>query len=150
MGDRLVARIIDWVLICVVGLVISIPVVGGLVSTTDPVTGQPSDAAVAGAVAFLGLFVVLAAAYEVVLIAVRGQTIGKQVMRLTVRREADGALPGWGPSFLRWLVPVGAGLITACIFSIGQLIVYLSPFFDSTRRNQGWHDKVAKTLVVKG
>jgi uncharacterized RDD family membrane protein YckC len=150
MGDRLLARIIDGVLITVVGLVLAVPVVAALVSTADPVTGEPSGAAVGGLFVFVGVFVVLTLGYEVVLIAVRGQTVGKQVMKLTVRREADGALPGWGLSFLRWLVPVGAGVVTGCIGGIGQLIVYLSPFFDSSGRNQGWHDKVAKTLVVKG
>jgi uncharacterized RDD family membrane protein YckC len=150
MGDRLLARIIDFVLLAVVGIVLAIPVGAALAGSTDPATGQPSDAAVAAAVIFLICYVLITVAYEVVLIAVRGQTVGKQVMKLTVRREADGAIPGWGPSMLRWLVPVGAGIVTACIGGIGQLLVYLSPFFDGTGRNQGWHDKVAKTLVVKG
>jgi len=150
MGERLVARIIDAVLIGVVGFLLAIPVVGAVATSVDPVTGEPSGAAVGVLFAFVGIFVVVTLAYEVVLIAVRGQTVGKQVMKLTVRREADGALPGWGPSVLRWLVPVGAGVVTSCIGGVGQLVVYVSPFFDNTGRNQGWHDKVAKTLVVKG
>jgi uncharacterized RDD family membrane protein YckC len=150
MADRLVARIIDGVLLAVVGLLLAIPFAGAVVGSVDPATGEPSAAALASAFVFLCVYGILTLAYEVVLIAIRGQTIGKQVMRLTVRREADGAIPGWGPSVLRWLVPVGAGIVTFCLGGIGQLLVYVSPFFDNSGRNQGWHDKVAKTLVVKG
>jgi uncharacterized RDD family membrane protein YckC len=150
MVDRLFARIIDAVLLSVAGLIFAIPAIAAVAGSTDPVTGEPSNRAVAVLVVWVVVFVVLTLAYEVVLIAVRGQTVGKQVMKLTVRRAADGALPGWGPSFLRWLVPLGAGLVTSCIGGFGQLLVYLSPFFDNTGLRQGWHDKVAKTVVVKG
>ena len=61
-----------------------------------------------------------------------------------VVREQDGGLPGWGQSALRWLIPQVAGLVCGLV----TLLVYLSPFFDNTGRQQGWHDKVAKTLVV--
>ncbi len=150
MVDRLVARIIDAVVLGVVGLILVIPAIGALVGSADTVTGEPSGGAITGFFVVLAVFVVITLAYEVVFIAVRGQTIGKQVMKITVRREADGALPDWGPSFLRWLVPIAAGVVTSCIGGVGQLVVYISPFFDNSGRNQGWHDKVAKTLVVKG
>jgi uncharacterized RDD family membrane protein YckC len=32
---------------------------------------------------------------------------------------------------------------------LGQLLIYLSPFLDSTGKRQGWHDKLAKTIVIK-
>jgi uncharacterized RDD family membrane protein YckC len=28
-------------------------------------------------------------------------------------------------------------------------VVYLSPFFDSSGRRQGWHDMAAKTVVIR-
>jgi hypothetical protein len=34
------------------------------------------------------------------------------------------------------------------ICGLVTLLVYISPFFDNTGRNQGWHDKVAKTFVI--
>jgi uncharacterized RDD family membrane protein YckC len=71
-------------------------------------------------------------AYEGSMIALRGATVGKQVMKIRVQRE-DGQLPGWGPSLVRWLIPFG-GLFVCCV---GQLVVYVSPFFDGSKRYQG-------------
>lgn len=88
---------------------------------------------------------VLGSVYEVGFIAVRGATPGKSAVGLRVIREVDGRVPGWGSSAIRWLIPNAAGLF----FVVGQFLVYLSPLFDATRRNQGWYDKAARTLVVK-
>jgi hypothetical protein len=43
------------------------------------------------------------------------------------------------------VIPAVAG----AIFSLLQLIVYLSPFFDSTHRNRGWYDYAARTIAVR-
>lgn len=37
----------------------------------------------------------------------------------------------------------------ASFVPFGGLAVYLSPFLDKTDRRQGWHDKVALTVVMK-
>ena len=73
---------------------------------------------------FLAIFVlvVVEIAYEVTLIALRG----------------------WGPSFMRWILPA----IGAFFCGIGELVVYLSVLFDNSGRQQGWHDKVAHDLVI--
>jgi uncharacterized RDD family membrane protein YckC len=84
--------------------------------------------------------------YEVFMIATRGATLGKMAMKIRVVREADGQVPGWGPAFVRWIFPYGVSLVT-CGF-LGWL-VYLSPVFDQSGRLQGWHDRAAKTLVVR-
>ena len=39
-----------------------------------------------------------------------------------------------------------AGTFACCV---GWFVVILSPFWDNTKRNQGYQDKLAKTLVVK-
>lgn len=150
MGKRLVARIIDAILVGVVVGILGAVLFGGAATqvTTDPVTGQVTsgEGALLGAYfGWIALVIILTLAYEVVLIALRGATVGKQLMRIKVVRQADGQVPGWGPSVLRWLIP----LLGSLVCGIGQYVVYLSPFFDSTKRNQGWHDKVAKTLVVQ-
>jgi uncharacterized RDD family membrane protein YckC len=149
MGDRLVARIIDTVLVCVGAVVLLIPGAIALGVSVDETTGEPTPGGIVAFLAVLAVVVLLAVMYEIAFIAVRGRTIGKQVMKLTVRLEADGRLPGWGPSLVRWLIPAVAGAVTFLIGGIGQLLVYVSPFFDNTGRRQGWHDKAARTLVVK-
>jgi uncharacterized RDD family membrane protein YckC len=151
MGRRLVARIIDGLILGVVLGPLYFVMVGGASSTVtvDPQTGQITNNSVGLVTGMLfGYYAIaflLSFAYENSLIALRGATLGKQAMGIRVVREADGQIPGWGPAILRWLIPF-VGIFACCI---GQTVVYVSPFFDGTRRYQGWHDKVAKTLVVR-
>jgi uncharacterized RDD family membrane protein YckC len=144
MGKRLGARLLD-------GLIVGIPLsilylVLVLPAITSAANGDSAAAgSVGGGVIFFYLITfLLSIGYEVGMIGARGATLGKQILGIKVVREADGQIPGYGPAALRWVIPFVAGF--AC--GIGQLVVYLSPFWDNTRRNQGWHDKVAKTLVV--
>jgi len=149
MGKRLLARLVD-------GLIVGIPIAviyGVLIAsaissaTVDPETGvaSPGSGFTAGVFLAYPLILLIIVGYEVGMTATRGGTFGKSLLGLKVVREADGQIPGWGPAFLRWLIPAVGGLVCG----IGQIVVYLSPFFDNTGRNQGWHDKVAKTLVVE-
>jgi uncharacterized RDD family membrane protein YckC len=131
MGKRFGARLID-------GILLGIPV--GILSSVLFEAGT-----VSASVGQIALQLVFTGIYETMMIGTRGATLGKQWLGIRVVREADGQLLGIGPAALRWLIPwIG---ILACF--VGQLVVFLSPFFDSTKRNQGWHDKVAKDLVIQ-
>lgn len=153
MGTRLIARLIDALLVGGVLLIAAVPLATGLTHAVHTVhfadgTSQTTFAhgAVARAYGLLALAVVLSMLYDVALVAMRGATLGKQWTGLKVVRAADGGLPGWGPAFIRWLVPAAAAV--ACSI-LGAGLVYASPFFDSTHRNQGWQDKAAHTFVIK-
>ncbi len=138
---RLVARIIDGAIFVLISL---IPLV---VQDLDGFTDEP-----------LGMSLALTAiglVYEVALVATRGQTVGKMAMKIKIIRAGDGLLPGWDMSTVRWLVPAIPSLI-ALVPPLGlvgllslvlSLVVYLSLTWDKVR--QGWHDKAAKTLVIK-
>ena len=69
----------------------------------------------------------------------RGQTPGMIPFRLRVVRAADGSRPDWIVSLLRYvgliisIIPLFLGVIWAA--------------FDS--RKQGWHDKIASTVVIR-
>ena len=136
---RLVARIIDGAILTLVSLILLLV---GLYDFDD-LTDES-----------LGLSLVLTAVgliYEIALVATRGQTLGKMAMKIKIIRAGTGLLPGWDMSTVRWLVPGIPGLI-ALAPSLGflwllSLVVYLSLTWDKVR--QGWHDKAAKTLVVK-
>lgn len=149
MAKRLVARIIDGVLIGIVLAILGGILLGGAASRMQMDAQGNVTAGGGGFVAaylgYMGLALVLGLLYEVGLIALRGATLGKQLMKIKVVREVDGAVPGWGPSVLRWILPQGASALTC---GIGGIVVYLSPLFDNSGRQQGWHDKVAKTQVV--
>lgn len=71
--------------------------------------------------------------------SVRGQTPGMMPFRLRVVRASDGTRPDWVVSLLRY---VGL-LISFAVLFIG--VIWAA--FDG--RKQGWHDKIAGTVVVR-
>jgi uncharacterized RDD family membrane protein YckC len=40
-------------------------------------------------------------------------------------------------------------LLIGVIFSLLELLIFVSPFFDNTTRNRGRHDRFADTYVIK-
>ena len=162
LGVRLVARLLDGLILGIpFGIIYSVLVLPAIMvaaknatptvdPTTGAVTGTTADPAAMGAIfgtagLVYGIFFLIIIAYEVVLTATRGGTFGKQIMKLRVISTETGGNPSFGAALLRWLLPFVGSF--AC--GIGQLVVYISPAFDNTGLQQGWHDKVAKTRVVK-
>lgn len=151
-GSRLGARIIDWIILSVIALILLVAGLLALVGVDFEDTESVEEGVEEGAAVFAGM--VLAAAvigllYEVVLIATRGQTLGKMATRIRVVRADNGLVPGWGKSFSRWLVPAVFGILGSFIPFVGliALLVYTSILWG--RNRQGWHDKAGGTLVVK-
>jgi hypothetical protein len=70
--------------------------------------------------------------------ATSGQTPGKMALGIKVI-GTDGAPVGWGKALLRYVGYIISGLVLALGF------IWIA--FDSKR--QGWHDKIAKTYVVR-
>lgn len=154
MPRRLGARVLDAVIVGVVLIALGALIFGifasggGLDNLEVDENGELTNGEGAFLAAYFGwlaLAGVISLGYEIVLIALRGATFGKQILGVKVVREQDGQVPGWGGSLLRWVIPFAGSF--AC--GIGQIVVYLSPFFDNSGRNQGWHDKVAKTVVIR-
>lgn len=144
-GKRLAARIIDVAIILFVVIIFLIVGVAGLV-----ISAEGGEEEVAGLVALAGFggllfFSVLALLYEPTMIALKGQTLGKMAMGIMVARADDGGLPGWGKALGRWVLP---GLLTLIPLLGGllSLLVYISLLWDD--RRQGWHDKMATTVVI--
>jgi len=117
-GSRLGARIIDIVLGGVIGLIVWL---------VEPII----------------LPLIVGAAYEIVFVALKGQTPGKMATRIKIVRADSGGLPSWGVAAGRWVIPT----IGYIVFFIPGLLVHASLLWDD--RRQGWHDKAVKTLVVK-
>jgi len=141
-GKRLVARIIDIAILLVAFLIlISVGVAGLLLGDGDDTSGLAVLAGFGGLI----IWFVIALLYEPTMIARRGQTWGKMAMRITVARADDGEVPGWGKSMGRWILPNLLNLIPVIGGLLG-LLVYLSLLWDD--RRQGWHDKMATTVVI--
>lgn len=133
-GARLGARVLDIIIEVVVLIVVGLVVLGGEFSNSDiGVTDLLLPAAVG-------------VAYEVVLIALWGQTLGKRMVGIKVINAAHGGVPGWGKAIGRWAIPGLVSLIPLFGWLLA-ILCYVSLTWD--RVYQGWHDKVAGTLVIK-
>ncbi|SDH62722.1 RDD family protein [Agrococcus jejuensis] len=174
-GRRFGAYVVDWIVIQLTTLVIAGAL--GLITAADEAfaplfaAGAETDPAAASAAvdeAYVGFltqhsgelialsFLTLAAsgAYHVVLVALRGRTLGKRLMGIRVRlRDAEG-LPIWRAALSRWLLHYAVPNLLAGVPGLGLLagvfpiVDGLWPLWDA--RRQAIHDKLAKTAVVRG
>lgn len=67
-----------------------------------------------------------------------GASLGKMVMKLKITRE-DGSKIDYKDAFLREI----ASYLSIIVFGLGFLNIIWN------KRKQGWHDIIAKTIVVK-
>ncbi len=130
---RLIAYLIDGFII---GVVVAIPYFVGAMLLTLGAGGDSSALAVMGTL-FLVLGFVIAVAYKPWMWSHGGQTVGYKVMRLRVLRAHDGGPVSGGQAVGRIL-----GYIVSGIFYLGFIWI----LFDDKR--QGWHDKLAGTVVI--
>ena len=130
---RLGARIIDWILIGIATYLLWL-------AFSSRISGWFA------VLFFLALFcLILGIAYEVVLTALFGRTLGKLAVGAKVVRADDGRTPGWGRSLGRYLTLNLANLLPVLGNAV-TLFVYLSPVFSELL--QGLHDKAAATVVI--
>ena len=74
-----------------------------------------------------------------------GQTLGKKMVKIKVVDE-NGYAPGWGRSFMRYVI--GFGLENLLMYIMIGLLGWLWPLWDANK--QAWHDKIGGTFVVDG
>lgn len=120
MGTRFGAFVIDVVILAIVSIVI------------DVLFNQTLSSL---------LQIIIGFAYFGYLIGVKQQTIGMRLLNIRVVDATNGGPIGVGRGLLRYLVQSLTGLLC--------LVGYFSPFFDKTKRYQGWHDKAAGDFVVR-
>lgn len=133
IGARFGARVLDAIIVAVVFFALIL-----FSGSADDVSGF--------SVAGLILGIVIGVGYEVLQIAVWGQTLGKRMVGVKVIHAAHGGLPGWGKAFGRWAIP-GLLALIPLVGWILSILCYLSATWD--RVYQGWHDKAAGTLVIR-
>ncbi|MFE0771777.1 RDD family protein [Streptomyces sp. NPDC058861] len=145
-GRRILARLIDWVIVAVPLAIIGIPFkVYDRVSSDDDFGDAVSSFNGGGQLVFQLITIVAYVAYDTVLTARNGQTLGKKLMKLRVAMLNDGSTPPTSQSLLRAVVLWLPALICcACLWPLLLLILILvdKPY------KQGLHDKAAKTVVV--
>ncbi|MEU3746118.1 MULTISPECIES: RDD family protein [Streptomyces] len=146
-GRRILARLIDWVIVTVPLAIIGIPFDIYERATRDGNDfGDTVNSLNGGSQLVFQLITIVAyVAYDTVLTAKNGQTIGKKLMKLRTAMLNDGSTPPMSQSLLRAIVLWLPALVCcACLWPLLILILILvdKPY------KQGLHDKAAKTVVV--
>lgn len=137
------AFVVDWIITYVasviIAMLIGIPLISG-----DPDFASNDDIAIIVEnfnYRFLFVFCGLYTVYGMLMTALRGQTLGKMLLRIQVV-EASGNIPPWPRVMLRELI---RGVISVALFPLGLL--YLWVVLDARRR--GFHDYIGGSYVVR-
>ncbi|MFJ6996099.1 RDD family protein [Streptomyces sp. NPDC003090] len=147
-GKRVLARIVDWLVIAIPLGLIGIPF--GVYDRVGDESGDIADVWASGndggQWVFQLISIVVYVAYDTLMTAKRnGQTLGKRLMRLRVAMLNDGSVPPVNAALMRAMVLWLPALICcACLWPLLILVLILvdKPY------KQGLHDKAAKTVVV--
>ena len=143
-GRRLVARLIDIVIVLIVTIFLAVVGIVSFLASAES-SNEAGGALVLFGFGGIAVFVVILLLYEPTMIALRGQTLGKMAANIRVVGIADGEVPGWGKALGRWVLP-GLVAFIPVIGGLLSLLVYISLLWDD--RRQGWHDKLGTTVVV--
>lgn len=131
---RAVAYIIDAAIAAGIGIVLSILLI--VIAFSAGMDAVPAVLVIGGpliSAVLLGWFIVYT-----LMQSGRG-SIGMRAQGIRLVRETDGSPLGFGMTLVRNI-----------IFGLAASIVvgYFTPLFDGSGRFQGWHDKVAKSLIL--
>jgi uncharacterized RDD family membrane protein YckC len=132
-GRRVVARIAE--------LPVGLVVIGIMwaVGASIAQTTEHGDAIVYPA---MGAGMLALLLYEVVCIAVWGQTLGKRLLHIRVVRVGETTAPGLGWSSLRFLLLYGVGCWVTTVGSVALVFV-------DRKTHRGLHDLAAQTEVIE-
>ncbi|MCB5911873.1 RDD family protein [Streptomyces pinistramenti] len=139
-GRRLLARIID-ALIIGVPMTLIMNAIVGWVDYTSTSNAETSKQATVSGVTMLVYLV-----YEGLMLTRRGQTLGKMAMKIRVAMLSNGSVPTQQAGWLRAAVYTLPEIVPCCGF-IFWLVNVLWCTWDKPYQ-QCLHDKAAKTVVV--
>ncbi|MFF5333952.1 RDD family protein [Streptomyces sp. NPDC013181] len=148
-GKRILARLIDFLIISIPLYLISLPwggAVGGSSGNNDDDVGDLFAQTYSGhqlVWSLIGLVVYVA--YDTYFTHKDGRTLGKRLLKMRVAMLNDGRVPDTGAAFMRAVVLWLPALL--CCPCLWWLINIVLMFTDKPYR-QGLQDKAAKTVVV--
>ena len=136
LGQRIGARLIDWLIIFGAWAVIMCPM-----SITKCHSFHNSIWA-----RLASLLVLLV--YETGLVAWRGQTVGKMLLGIRLTDIGTGSDPPFVKALLRAAIVGGVVIVTGQFFAVALVLLYFTAAF--TKDTRGLLDRAAGTVVVKG
>jgi uncharacterized RDD family membrane protein YckC len=135
-GRRLAALALD-------GLILGVAVFAAVTLAGVSMT-ELNDVLVEGdTLTLIALFVLPEAIYDTVMIGSRNQTLGKMAVGIKVVDADDRAPIGYGRAFRRWISTAALW----ALFTVPGVVDHLWPLRDG--RNQTFHDKFARSVVVR-
>jgi uncharacterized RDD family membrane protein YckC len=135
-GRRLAALALD-------GLIVGVTVFAAVTLAGVSMT-ELNDVLVEGdTLTLIALFVLPEAIYDTVMIGSRNQTFGKMAVGIKVVDADDRAPIGYGRAFRRWISTAALW----ALFTVPGVVDHLWPLRDG--RNQTFHDKFARSVVVR-
>ena len=140
---RVAAYVVDWILIyaasALIAALIGIPLIAGDADTTgtDDIAVILENFNYSFLLLFCGVFTV----YGTLMTALRGQTLGKMLLRIQVV-DAGGNVPPWPRAVARELL---RGVISLALFPLGLLYLWVA--LDTRKR--GLHDYLGGSYVVR-
>jgi uncharacterized RDD family membrane protein YckC len=135
-GPRLVAYIIDGILLTVAVTVVAIVLV--ILTAGLAAVGAVPLAVLAGLLTFLAAFLI-GIGYFPWFWAHGGATPGMRIFNLRLVRDRDGGPIGWGEAILRLV-----GLwVAGAVFYLGYIWILID------KRHRGWQDLIAGTVMVQ-
>ena len=133
LGSRFLALLIDAVILGIIGFIVN-SLIGGQQVTTSATGATVAVNSTGSIISFI-----IGAVYYAVLFQIwNGQSVGKKLLGIRVIKT-DGSSATAVTGIIRY---IGYYIDTFVIF-----IGWIWAFFDS--KKQGWHDKLAGTIVVK-
>ena len=135
-GERLVAYIVDAIILCVVFFAIAL--VSLAVFAGGAASGSVSTALGGGFLLIIAIFVV-SVGYFPFFWARSGATPGMKMFHLYVVRDIDGGPISGGQAVLRLI----GYWVSGAVFYLGYIWIFVD------KRRRGWHDLIAGTVVVQ-
>jgi uncharacterized RDD family membrane protein YckC len=139
ISRRAVAYLIDALIaagIAIIGAVILYVVLGGVLQASESLMAYLMATLIGWGVLLL---VLLAWMLVYTVMQTKSGSIGMRAQGVRLASAADGTQVGFGRALLRNVVFGVSGWI---------VVGYFTPLFDSSGRFQGWHDRVAKTVML--
>jgi uncharacterized RDD family membrane protein YckC len=142
--SRLLASLLDGFIIVAVNflisMVIQLPI--ALLANSTPANQSQAALPALGIASLLSslLSLIVNYGYYIYFIGSRGQTLGKMALKIKVVKVDSNEKPSYGDAFLREAI---GKIASAVVLGLG----FLWMLWDE--RKQTWHDKIAKTIVVK-
>lgn len=143
---RIAARVLDWLIVAIPLAIIGIPFhIYERVTRNDDWNNAVNSFNGGSQLIFQLITIVAYVGYDAVMVAQKGQTLGKKWLKLRVAMLNDGSTPPMNASLVRaFVLWLPALICCACLWPLLLLILILldKPY------KQGLHDKAAKTVVV--